>query len=190
MRNLALMGKARSGKDTVAARLTVEHGYERVAFADPLKDMALSINPIVASDGIGPFRLKPLVAAYGWERAKDEYTEVRRILQTVGQSIRSYDPDYWVNVAMRTITERTLTKRAPVVVTDVRYPNEAEALRVRGFILVRVVRPGRPDALTPAEQAASAHTSEVALDDWTPDVLIFNGGSLAELDQRVDALMS
>lgn len=186
MRNYGLMGKARSGKDTVAARLTVEHGYERMAYADPLKDMALSINPIVASDGIGPFRLKPLVNAYGWERAKDEFPEVRRILQTLGQSIRNYDPDYWVTVAMGRLAKVT----GPVVFTDVRYPNEAEALRARGFTLVRVVRPGRPDALTPAEQAASAHTSEVALDDWNPDALIFNGGSLAELDQRTDALVN
>jgi hypothetical protein len=176
------MGKARSGKDTVAGRLVAEYGYQRVAFADPLKDMALSINPYVASDRIGAFRLKNLVEAYGWERAKDEYAEVRRLLQTVGQSIRSYDPDYWVNVAMRALDEVP----GPVVVTDVRYPNEADALQARGFTLVRVVRPNRPDV----KMAHSEHNSEVALDDRHPDVLVFNGGSLAELNQRVDALVN
>lgn len=190
MRNYALMGKARSGKDTVAARLVAEYGYQRVAFADPLKEMALSVDPLIpTTDGIH-VRLSALVRDAGWEYAKDRHPEVRRILQTVGQSIRGYDLDYWVNVAMRGIAELTLTNRGPVVVTDVRYPNEAEALRARGFTLVRVVRPNRPERLTPAEDAARFHTSETALDDWNPDVLVFNGGSLAELTQRVDALIT
>jgi hypothetical protein len=75
---------------------------------------------------------------------------------------------------------------SPVVVSDVRYPNEAETLRAHGFRIIRIVR---PDA-EPLPGGASAHDSETALDDYVPDALIYNGGSLAELHSRADALTS
>lgn len=185
MSDIALIGRARSGKDTVAARLIASHSFTRVAFADPLKEMALKINPIV---DVEPYecdevlyaeeeRLSHLVRAVGWERAKDEYPEVRRILQQTGQAIRELDPDFWVRLALSTIG----CVFTPVVVTDVRYPNEADALRAEGFRLVRIVRPGSPWL---------DHESETALDDYPVDALIINAGSLAELHMRADALLS
>lgn len=193
MVNIALMGKARSGKDTVAARLCEAHGYARVAFADPLKEHALRINPIVSTRFSGgdefALRLARCVEIYGWERAKDEFPEVRRILQEIGQGVREVDPYFWVRIAVNKISE---VRPDPVVVTDVRYPNEVATLRAIGFRIVRIVRPAgsgfNPANLTVAERTAAEHSSETALDDETPDVLIHNGGSLAELAQRVDAL--
>jgi hypothetical protein len=41
---VGLVGYARSGKDTFAAAL----GYRRLAFADPLKELALAVNPLAA----------------------------------------------------------------------------------------------------------------------------------------------
>jgi hypothetical protein len=189
MTNIALMGKARSGKDTVAARLCEAHGYARVAFADPLKEHALRINPIVSTRFSGgdefALRLARCVEIYGWERAKDEFPEVRRTLQEIGQGVREVDPYFWVRIAVNKISE---VRPDPVVVTDVRYPNEVATLRAIGFRIVRIVRPVIAANLTPAEREAAKHDSETALDGETPDVLIYNGGSLAELAQRADAL--
>jgi hypothetical protein len=189
MTNIALMGKARSGKDSVAGRLCEAHGYARVAFADPLKAHALSVNPIVGSVDTWTgeaFRLSDAISEYGWERAKDEYPEVRRILQHIGQGVRELDPDFWISVALRSIGKH-LDAGTPVVVSDVRYPNEVDTLRAAGFRIVRIVRPLK-GALTIAEARAAMHDSETALDDESPDALIYNGGSLAELAQRADAL--
>ena len=47
---LGLVGRKQSGKDTFAQRLVEEHGYTRLAFADPLKAVALAANPIVHTD--------------------------------------------------------------------------------------------------------------------------------------------
>lgn len=175
MRDIALLGRAQAGKDTVGARLVARFGYTRLAFADPLKDMAVEINPIVARDGIGEFRLAPLVNAYGWDRAKTEFPEVRRILQSVGQGIRDRDPNYWVSVLQRNM--RRLS--GPIVVTDVRYMNEVNALEDYGFRAVRVIRPGIPEM---------NHSSETALEDFCAGVNIMNTGTLEDLRALADTL--
>jgi hypothetical protein len=178
------MGRMRSGKDTVAARLVTEFKYTRLAFADPLKGMALDLNPIVT---VGAVRLAEIVNTFGWEYAKDEFAEVRRVLQHMGQSQRALDPDYWVRVLLAKV-DAADRWNLPVVVSDVRYRNEADALKARGFRLVRVTRPGGGETVDAAELQALSHLSERDLARYTPDVAIYNGGSIAELHQRADAL--
>jgi dephospho-CoA kinase len=43
---VGLTGYARSGKDT-AAQVLINDGFNRVAFADPMKNMLYALNPIV-----------------------------------------------------------------------------------------------------------------------------------------------
>lgn len=179
MQDIALIGRARSGKDTVAARL-VTKGFTRVAFADPLKAAALNINPFVPTGYGVTVRLQSLIADVGWEYAKDNYPEVRRLLQHTGQTVRDIDRGFWVRAALDTIADIW----SPVVVSDVRYPNEADALAQRGFLLVRITR---PDAGRMVD-GASAHSSETALDGYPADVTITNDGSLADLYAQADLL--
>jgi hypothetical protein len=175
MYNIAFLGKARSGKDTAGQWLVRERAYTRVAFADPLKEMALRIDPLIPTALNGAFRvhvrLSDLVADAGWEYSKATYPEVRRTLQRIGQTIREDDPDYWVNVARRKISAAEQWNM-PVVVTDVRYPNEAEMLRSRGFRMVRIVRPGA------SAGEGAAHESENLLNDYTVDATVYNEGSV------------
>lgn len=184
--NIALMGRARSGKDTIARRLIHQDAYVRVAFADPLKDMALRIDPYVTKYGNGPLlRLSDIVHADGWERAKDEHPEVRSFLQHLGQYIREQDEDFWLRQGLRKLDEAEKWN-LPAVVTDVRYPNEYEALRDRGFKMVRVQRP--PIQQTYPDVAAALHDSETALDNTFANVTVNNNGPLAQLYQDADAL--
>ncbi|MFB7860581.1 hypothetical protein [Streptomyces sp. NPDC056069] len=186
-RHVALMGRARTGKDTLAGRLVSMWAYTRVAFADPLKDMATALNPIVMYEpgGYGPLpvRLSDAVRRWGWETAKDSCPEVRRTLQRLGQAARDQDPNHWVSLAMDKIATADRWN-LPVVVTDVRHVNECEALKNRGFVLVRVVRPGAP-----ALGANAQHESETALDDYPADVTVANTGTLADLHCAADRLV-
>ncbi|MGW0929568.1 deoxynucleotide monophosphate kinase family protein [Streptomyces sp. NPDC002644] len=177
--DVALLGKARAGKDTIAKRLVEEHGYTRLAFADPLKDLALNVNPVISTTYNVHVRLADYVADVGWELAKEWNPEVRRLLQRLGQGVRSLTRDFWVSV----LTEKLRRIDGPVVVTDVRYPNEAIAMRNLGFSLVRVQR---WEALT--DPLADAHESEILMDDWPTDATIRNTGTLAELYEEADAL--
>ncbi|NED29195.1 hypothetical protein G3I37_30615, partial [Streptomyces anulatus] len=63
--NTALIGKARSGKDSVGAHLVRRYAYTRLAFADPLKEMALAVDPLIPlSHGVHG-RLSLLVQGVG-----------------------------------------------------------------------------------------------------------------------------
>lgn len=187
--DIGLIGKAQAGKDSVGAILRESYGYQRVAFADALKESALRANPLIyPADGWldygyceeADLYLADLVHLCGWDAAKVGFPEVRRFLQQHGQAKREHDPEYWIHEAMRVVDDTS----EPVVVTDVRYRNEAETLAARGFLLVRVVRPG-----VPLGEAYSRHLSETDLDDWTTPVTIMNAGSLADLRQSVERVM-
>jgi len=185
MRNIGLIGKARAGKDTAAAHLVRQYAYTRIGFADPLKEMALSIDPIIGAEGddygITEFRLSEIVRDSGWERAKDDYPEVRRLLQQMGQTVREYDEDFWLSILLRKAVGAARLN-VPVVVTDVRYQNEAASLRSAGFKLVRITRPGAGSG-----GDSAAHSSETALDDFPADLDIVNGGSLEALGAAISA---
>lgn len=187
LRNIALIGRARSGKDTVADRLIATRQYTRVAFADPLKEMALGIDPIIAYSVVGgPVRLSHILdAGKGWEYAKDKYPEVRRILQQCGQTVREYDEDFWLRIAMRKV-DGAEKLNMPVVVTDVRYPNEYDALVARGFLMVRLIRP--LDVAGMLTYRGVQHESETALDGFAAHITLYNDETLTELYEEADLL--
>ena len=177
---IGLAGKARSGKDTVASHLMRHYGFVRYAFADALRDAALALDPIIDNtvetiDG-SPFlrflRLSEVVEADGWEAAK-EHPEVRRTLQNYGVAIREIQPEFWIDAAMAEADRES----RPVVVTDVRFPNEVEAIRARGGLFVRVTRPG--------VYGVNEHISEHAIDHIPADYTIHNAGSLDDLAASV-----
>jgi hypothetical protein len=183
-RNIALIGKARAGKDSAAAHLVASRSYTRLAFADALKTMAMAIDPIVAygqqSGAYYDQRLSNVVGSVGWEAAKDNYPEVRRFLQNLGQGVREREPNYWLSIVTRQIQSAKLWNM-PVVVTDVRYRNEAQALKANGFKLVRLTRGA------PSDAQAAQHISETELDDFPVDQEIVNNGSMEALHAMIAA---
>ncbi|WP_406138823.1 hypothetical protein OH828_14480 [Streptomyces anulatus] len=180
-RGIALVGKARSGKDTVAKRLIQRFAYTRVAFADPLRMMALDVDPIVCAQS--HYRLKAIVEDIGWDRAKEDYPEIRRILQNIGQTVRDLDPKFWLRQGLDKI-EVADRWNLPVVVTDVRYRNEVRALVNRDFLTVRILRDGAG-----LSGDSGKHDSETELDGFECDRVISNDGTVAELNTIVDTLV-
>jgi hypothetical protein len=197
---VGLIGHARTGKDTVAGFLIREHGYTRIAFADSLKAAALDIDPVIEStanveeeDALGEalaqdaawyrhVRLSEIVGAVGWERAKD-VADVRRLLQRLGTAIRDHaDRDVWVRGPMAEAA-RLRAAGTPVVVTDVRFPNEATAIHLAEGTRVRVLRPGAPVIF------GATHASETALDTAATDWTISNDGTLDDLRFEVERLV-
>lgn len=173
---IGLIGKKRVGKDTFAAVLVEEFGFARVAFADPLKEMALTIDPFLVGgwdSSLDDEFLATAVANFGWEEVKDTYPEARRFLQRLGDGVRQFEPEFWLNAGMDTVRGKRAEAK-PVVITDVRYPNEADAIRDAGGTLIRVVRPGADDGDT--------HASETALDDYPVGFLVENVGGRNDLE--------
>lgn len=66
------------------------------------------------------------------------------------------------------------------IITDCRFPNEAEAVKSREGIIIRVNRTG--------VKATNAHPSETSLDDWDFDYVIDNDGSMEDLLEKVKTI--
>ncbi|MDX2575906.1 hypothetical protein PV332_10480 [Streptomyces scabiei] len=180
MGNIGIIGRARVGKDTTGEWFVNERGYRRVGFADPLKEAALKLDPIVDVIEHGDYTesLSELVGRVGWERAKDKNDEVRRILQHLGSAIRSLDEDFWLRLALKK-TQEANDAGVPVVITDVRYRNEAASLVRAGFHLIHVERPDVPRL---------DHESENSLGPEDARYLVMNDGDVPGLHKQLNRI--
>jgi hypothetical protein len=167
---IGVSGFARSGKDTVATTLVNECGYERVAFADAIRDILYAMNPRVGGD-----RLVSMVDEYGWDVAKAK-EEVRELLQSLGYAARQkIGEGVWIEAALR-----NLSPDKNYVIADVRFQNEAETIRMLGGEIWRVERPD--------VTAVNPHISEVDMSGYTFDEVLENDGTLEQLEFLVKKL--
>lgn len=169
---IGLTGYAQSGKDTVAKILIEEHGYRRMAFADKIRDVLYDLNPTIET-----IELQTFVDKYGWDEVKVDFPEARAFLQKLGVAIREHvHIDAWVNAVLDDINPQD-----KVVITDVRFINEAYHIRGMGGTLWRVTRPG--------VTAVNNHVSEHELDKHKFDV-INNDGTIDDLREQVRLRMN
>lgn len=169
--NLIGLGyRAQVGKDTVASFLGDE--WQRFSFADPVRAVLKFMDPIIVRD----IRLDSVLRGRNdWESAKT-FPEVRRLLHALGVASRDeIHQGVWVGATMAKV-DRHLKEGGKAVLTDVRFPNEVEAVAKRGGKVVLVNRPSA---------AVLPWTSDHALDgfeDW--DYVIDNIGTLEELKAK------
>jgi hypothetical protein len=175
MQIVGLSGYARSGKDTVAEALQ-GLGFIRIAFADTLRDFLYEFNPTVWSSE--EFEdLRYVIDTYGWNGYKETKwaDDIRRQLQVLGTECgrKIIGDNVWVDALFSNLPYSD----GKYVVTDARFPNEAEGIKARGGKMYRIIREG----VGPANK----HYSEVALDGWNFDGLIYNSGTLADFKRSV-----
>lgn len=112
----------------------------------------------------------------------------REILQKVGEMFRKeISPDIWVNSLFESydsLKYYSYYTKDPVhpnlIITDVRMPNEVQAIKDRGGILIRIDRDTK---------YKDNHISETALEDYNGwDYIIDNNGTLEELIDKVEEL--
>lgn len=167
---IGLVGLAGSGKSEVARVLIEEAQFERVKFADPLKNM---LRTMLRDIGHTAEDVERYVEGDLKESVVDGVgVTARRLMVTLGTEWGRdcIAQDLWI---------RLWSARAEmsdhVVADDVRFDNEVEAIRSRGGEIWQIVRPG-------VEKAADAHVSECLKVE--PDRTIINDGTLGVLRQR------
>lgn len=173
---IGLTGYAQSGKDTVASILVSKHGFTRVAFADKIREFLYEVNPMVGCSPSG--YLKDLVELVGWDAAKQE-PQVRRLLQDLGVGARKvFGEEFWIAEALKTID-----LSSNVVITDVRFTNEADNINLWGQFsgnpaqIWRIKRTG--------VAAVNSHVSEHDLDNYPVNQIFANNGSIEDLELLV-----
>lgn len=175
-RLIGLSGYARSGKDTIADLLAQRHGYTKVSFADPMREALYHLNPNIDFDGYR-VNLREIVDAEGWEELKAHSEEYRPLLQRFGTEVGRtlWGQSFWVDQALSKVA-------GPTIFADVRFANEADAIRNAGGVVWRITRPG--------VAATNGHASEVSLDGYQFDAELINDASLTDLYAKVEVLHS
>ena len=165
---IGLCGLAGSGKSTVAHILSEDWGFARKPFAYPLKAMlgALGI-PRDVLDGDNTAKESPLDILGG--------KSARHAMQTLGTEWgrQHIGQDFWVELWKRNAL--TLPK---IVADDCRFPNEVEAIRAMGGMVVRIERPGA------GSKTGAGHASE-SIGSLEHDLTLFNTRSIEELREFV-----
>ena len=162
---------AQVGKSTASAYLTSRYNFKELAFASPLKKAVASIFGFSDEQLCG--HLKEEIDEY-W------HLSPRDVLQRFGTDLcrAQFGDDIWVKTLFR-----QLDPSADVVISDVRFPNEAQAIKDHGGILINIIREGGPGT-------THKHISESAMDGYTGwNHTLYNNGLFSDLYEQIDDLM-
>lgn len=169
---IGLSGKAGSGKTTVTNYLTTM-GFSTRKFAGPLKSM---LSDLLVTQGVAPEDTTRYIEGDLKEVPTDLLggKSPRHAMQTLGTEWGrgQLHEDFWVHAALRNLDPGDL------IFDDVRFPNEALAIRNKGGIVVKISREDAPQI--------GRHLSEDALMDFTFNFVIYNDADLETLYRRVD----
>jgi len=187
---VGMTGLAGAGKDMAAAAL-VAHGYKAIAFADKLREQAAHAWGVSASVLTEPSTKHLLMPSMAFTRCNDTYFRAwsfmhghnaeqprspRSVMQAWGDFVRSVDPLQFVRVVDHWVLDQLRDGHRHLVVTDVRLEAEANLIRHRGGVLLRVHRTD--------QHSPDIHCTE------QPDTLPFDGsvpnnGSIDKLHRHV-----
>lgn len=203
MRLIGLAGRAGAGKDSVADVLEDLYGFRRFSFSDALyeevadafgvtidslKDRALKEAPTEAL-ALRHCRDREFVACVRNLGVLEADIGIiprspRWVLQIWGTEYRrEQDPDYWIRKAAATYEAALASGVAGLVNTSVRHGNEVDWLRSCGADIWHILR-------SCGAEPVIAHSSEAGIPRRAGDVLIINDGTLDDLAERVEKVMS
>ena len=156
---IGLSGAAGSGKNYVADQIVAKYGnVKQLAFADPLKQVVHHMFGIPLEDcyteaGKNKFTWVKWHDVHiwrdecrndqHWPHKADDRMTVRDLLQWIGTDLVRYNwsENHWVNLAEQRIRN---SPEDVVVVTDVRFENEANLVTAMGGTVLKVVGRAAP----------------------------------------------
>jgi hypothetical protein len=151
---IGISGFAGVGKDTVRNWLVEHHDFTGLAFADRVRQLAQHLDPYFPELGE---TYTQLVARLGYDVAKREHKCVRDYLIKIGHGCRTIiHGDVWVDAALHPSKLEALQGKR-VVLSDVRYPNEAKRIHDVGGVVLRLFRTGY-DGVDPTEVESLSKT--------------------------------
>lgn len=169
--------------------ITGRAGAGKTTFANFLRD-ALAETEVRDRCGIVPFAapVKEIATKMGWDGKKDE--KGRRLLQLIGTECgrECIGQDVWVKAWFGRVRAGASTLELVTIADDVRFENEAWAIRSLGGLIVRIDRPERPPL---SKRLASwfrpTHRSERG--GIVADAVVLNDFDLSALNVRASLLV-
>lgn len=171
---IGLTGAAGSGKNTVADLL----GWRQMAFAQPLYRMLSAMTGLPVEELQDRSRKEAVIPWLG--------KSPRQLLQSLGTEWGrdTIGPDVWVNATLMH-AKPMLAAGENIVITDVRFDNEAIAIIGVGGRVFRVVRPGHGCLAA----TTASHVSEAGVSDHLVTAEIRNDGPLDALRAAAEAVI-
>ena len=183
---IGLVGYIGSGKGTVGDILVRNHGYTKFAFADALKDAVATIftwpRGLLEGDSNASRAFRERTDVW-WSHKLGYEVTPRLILQKFGtEACRNGIADnIWIAAL-----EKRIHGYEDVVISDCRFPNEINFIRSAGGVIVRVKRGDDPSP----EELSKMHISETAWNNYNPDFVIHNEGSVDDLKENVKIILT
>ncbi|MDM0006459.1 deoxynucleotide monophosphate kinase [Variovorax sp. J22G73] len=167
---IGLAAAAQSGKSTVAGMLVKRSGYQEISFAEPIRQFVCDLV------GIRREELEPVKEdVIAWVGKSP-----RQMMQSLGTQWgrECVNQNFWCD---RVIAEVTRNPGTRYVISDVRFENEARAIRNAGGVIIHLSRPdGRRTVVDHASEAGIRQVPGL-------DFRIVNDGTLDDLAQNVAA---
>lgn len=189
---IGIAGFQGSGKDTIADYLCNIYGFRRDSFAATLKDAVSAVfgwdRDLLEGRTRESRAWREQVDSWWAERLAMPGLTPRLVLQKWGTEVarKSWHDDTWI----ASLENKLARSHNNIVITDVRFPNEIQAVRRAGGIVIRVVRGAEPDWFEMAQRAnagnkidklelerLAVHASETAWIGTEFDAVIDNNAS-------------
>lgn len=170
---IGLTGLARSGKDTAANYITsLPHNYQTYAMAKPIKDACKIMFNWTDEHVYGDLKevVCPIFGITPREAMQKLGTEYGRNM---------INNDIWTIRA-----ELVIKANKRLVITDIRFDNEAEMIKRNGGIVVKIDRKNLPRI-----KGVENHDSELGISEQLIDEVIYNNQSLAMLYRKIDSVL-
>lgn len=200
MYKIAICGKANTGKNTLGTILQEEiikrddassiaqHGKatssfsaRSMAFADPIKEIVLIMFPNCNRECLyGPSQLRAEAIPGAFKDGKP--LTYRQALCDIGTEVgRAYNDKLWLeNFDHRYDDIVIRSKHDLVIVTDVRFRNEYEHLKRKGFFQIRLYR---ETGLPTINHVSETNQSSILDEEF--DYVLFNNKSLDDLREEI-----
>lgn len=205
---IGISGRMGSGKNTVGdiiEKLCLTNNgpkFEQKSFAGKLKQIASLLTGIPVEDfedqefkksylgaEWGTVESNPLNSIPVFENIEfNHLMSVREFLQKLGTDAMrdNLHTNVWCNALFSEYKGPKMSEYNPSnwIITDMRFPNEMEAVKERKGITIRVVRPVEKSKTT-----ARLHPSETSLDKAKFDYEIINDAGILELIKKVRQIL-
>lgn len=190
-------GKNTAGQFLEEAFRTKGWHTMQMAFADELRQHLEILNPIVGTQCVETEKgydialsltWREAVETNGYDRAKERYPEMRRLMQRYGTQVvrERVDDNFWVDAVrrkIRTYLNGLPQKPAPwvVILTDCRFANEYYRLRDGALAESRLLNVRRVGLESDGHESEDQAWLKGVVHAWMP-----NNGTLQDLRNAVE----
>ncbi len=183
---VGLCGPMQSGKDTAAQHFVNTLNFGQRAFKDKMVEVVCALFDI-KPEQYEKFKLEATILLDIQETYDHPYsigsilseTTGRQFLERLGTEVgrNMFGYDFWVDRTMQGVRGWD-----NIVFSDVRFPNEAEAIKDLGGCIIEILRKGT--------DYDDSHESRMRLPENCIDFTVYNEGSIEDLHGTLDGILN